>query len=170
MTSSMRWSLIFASLGGSYAAGSGCDSSGRRLASSSSGSGSACEVCFEDHSWTHYCRYESLNALKDLVKEELKDLGCSDEDLHDAIAKKCNEVCPVTDRKYQCLDHTYHSLYSEWLGEMVAQTTLQWNIFFVAFCLLLGALFKQCLPAQIPYTVGILLAYFLFGIIAQKVT
>ena len=131
---------------------------------SSSGSGSSPdENCPlgppEKEDW---CRNKSYAELK-------QELGGTDTD----VLACCDAICPnpsAADFHQKCADHTYHLEYTEWQDAAYQQSTLQWNVFFVAFSLLLGALFKQFLPSQVPYTVGLLLAFILFGLLAQKLS
>ena len=88
------------------------------------------------------------------------------------VLQCCDAICPnpsAADFHQKCADHVPPE-YTEWQDAAYQQSTLQWNVFFVAFSLLLGALFKQFLPSQVPYTVGLLLVFILFGLLAQKLS
>ena len=137
---------------------------------SSSGSGSSpdnnCPLAsFEKEDW---CRHKSYAELKQELKRRNSELGADTD-----VLQCCDAICPnpsAADFHQKCADHTYHLEYTEWQDAAYQQSTLQWNVFFVAFSLLLGALFKQFLPSQVPYTVGLLLAFILFGLLAQKLS
>ena len=45
---------------------------------------------------------------------------------------------------------------------------LQWDLFFVIVVVSFGSLLQRCLPAQIPYTVAVLVIFMLLGICAQN--
>ena len=140
---------------------------------SSSGSGSSPDDCPVNR--THWCRYTSYAELKQEVERLRQEHGETDTDTvtDNAVLQCCDAICPnpsAADFHQKCADHTYHLEYTEWQDAAYQQSTLQWNVFFVAFSLLLGALFKQFLPSQVPYTVGLLLAFILFGLLAQKLS
>ena len=137
---------------------------------SSSGSGNSTDdncplASFEKEDW---CRHKSYAELKQELKRRNSELGADTD-----VLQCCDAICPnpsAADFHQKCADHTYHLEYTEWQDAAYQQSTLQWNVFFVAFSLLLGALFKQFLPSQVPYTVGLLLAFILFGLLAQKLS
>ena len=62
------------------------------------------------------------------------------------VLQCCDAICPnpsAADFHQKCADHTYHLEYTEWQDAAYQQSTLQWNVFFVAFSLLLGATVSQ---------------------------
>ena len=141
-----------ASSGGSSGGSSGVSGS----SSESDGSNGGCRLnVTEAKEW---CRLKPYMELKEHLGTDQAILAC------------CDKICPnwrAEDFLQTCSAHTYHSAYTEWQEEAHHQSALQWNVFFVAFCLLLGAFFKQFLPAQVPYTVGLLLVFMLFGLLGQ---
>jgi hypothetical protein len=132
------------------------------LSGSSSGSSSSSGGCqLDDAEKEEWCRHKPYMELKEHLGTDKMILTC------------CDVICPywrATDFKQECSAHTYHSAYTEWQEEAHHHSALQWNVFFVAFCLLLGAFFKQFLPTQVPYTVGLLLAFMLFGMLGQALS
>ena len=153
-------------LGTAAAAADSASSSGS-VSGSSSVSDSSSDSCpltttLEKEQW---CRHKPYTELEDRVGKP-KDHVLTDK----IILACCDTLCPywkAADFKHTCSAHAFHSAYTEWQEEAHHQSELQWNVFFVAFCLLLGAVFKQFLPAQVPYTVGLLLVFMLFGLLGQ---
>ena len=164
----LSWLLATALWLGTAAAASASSSGGSSGSSSVSGSSSSEGDCpFSDEEKERWCRHEPYQALR--AKLDTKPVS-HESDLPQMILACCDELCPnwrAEDFKQTCSAHTYHTAYTEWQEEAHQQSALQWNVFFVAFCLLLGAFFKQFLPAQVPYTVGLLLVFLLFGLLGQ---
>jgi hypothetical protein len=154
-------------LGTAAAAAAGSASSGL---SSTSGSGSLTDTCpLDKKEKEHWCRHKPYAELKKELARLRPELGTTDTN----VLACCDAICPnpsAADFHQKCTDHSYHLEYTEWQDAAYQQSGLQWNVFFVAFSLLLGALFKQFLPSQVPYTVGLLLAFMLFGLLAQKLS
>jgi len=67
-------------------------------------------------------------------------------------------------------DIQYHSVYSEWVHDTSAWGGLQWNIFFICISLILGSIMQWVFGASVPYTVGILIMYIIFGAVAETQT
>ena len=86
----------------------------------------------------------------------------------------CNTLCPsagAPDYLFQCSSptHAHHSAYSTWKENLVIHTSLQWELFFVIVVLIFGAFFRAISPSWLPYTVGLLILFFLVGWIAGSV-
>lgn len=143
-----------ASSGGSSGGSSGVSGSSSE-SDGSNGGGCLLTTTLEKELW---CQKKPYTELKEHLGTDQAILAC------------CDKICPnwrAEDFLQTCSAHTYHSAYTEWQEEAHHQSALQWNVFFVAFCLLLGAFFKQFLPTQVPYTVGLLLVFMLFGLLGQ---
>jgi len=87
------------------------------------------------------------------------------------MASACKVTCPAPwapDHDFQCSDlkHGHHDVYNEWQGHVYMHTGLQWSLFFLIMCLILGAFFRRIFPDWMPYTVGILIVFFFLGVIA----
>ena len=142
-------------------------SSGSASVSSSASSGSSSGFLLSNA--TGWCRHRAYADLRDYVVDALG-TGATGDKVNQVILKFCDSACPnpsAADFKQECSSTIYHAAYTEWQEEAERIEEFQWSVFFVAFCLLLGALFKQCLPTQIPYTVGILLIFMCLGLLAQ---
>ena len=162
----LRWLLATALWLGTAAAASA--SSGGSSGGSSDVSGSSSDGGCPLSDPEKWCRNETYQALRNELDTE--PASRDSVDLNQLILACCDKLCPnwkAEDFKQTCQAHTYHSAYTEWQEEAHHHSALQWNVFFVAFCLLLGAFFKQFLPTQVPYTVGLLLAFMLFGLLGQ---
>ena len=59
-----------------------------------------------------------------------------------------------------------HSAYSDWHHAMVVRPSLQWGLFFLVATLLFGSFFRWASPDWLPYTVGLLIVFFLLGLVA----
>ena len=163
----LRWLLATALWLGTAAAASA--SSGGSSGGSSDVSGSSSDGGCPLSDPEKWCRHKPYQALRNELDTEPASRD-SERILNQLILACCDEICPnwrAEDFLQTCSAHTYHSAYTEWQEEAHHQSELQWNVFFVAFCLLLGAFFKQFLPAQVPYTVGLLLVFMLFGLLGQ---
>ena len=145
-------------------------SSSSSTSSSSASTLGVCGVSVGDPiTWCRNRTYTDLyNELEKVFNASDDTIGCS---IDEAILYNCDPVCPSPssgDFKLECSTHSFHPYYSVWQDALTAQPGLQWNIFFVAFCLLLGAAFKKLLPHEVPYTVGILVTFFCLGLAAQS--
>ena len=127
------------------------------------------------HTREYYCRYQSYNQLEALMTDYLTSTNQSagSNDVHWAIVDQCNQECPAPaagDRRQKCVTYTYHSVYSEWVHDTSAWGGLQWNIFFICISLILGSIMQWVFGASVPYTVGILIMYIIFGAVAETQT
>ena len=65
-----------------------------------------------------------------------------------------------------CASHAVHTFQSTFDDKLLKRTLL-WPIFFVIASLLIGALFKACLPRWLPYTVALLLFAICAGALSE---
>ena len=75
-----------------------------------------------------------------------------DERPHETIIDNCNDICispSSSDYERECKAHSHHTRYSVWQEALVDQPSLQWNVFFVCFSLLSGAVLMKFLPPQV---------------------
>ena len=114
----------------------------------------------------HWCRYTPY----DEFKHHMEHHGCPSSLVKEVITSVCQDICPAPsapDLKDYCLTHTAHTVYHEWQEALDHRPNLQWSVFFVVVCLLVGAVMQRTFPTWIPYTVGILFLYMIWGIVAE---
>eukprot|EP00931_Biecheleriopsis_adriatica_P009858 TRINITY_DN110951_c0_g1_i1.p1 TRINITY_DN110951_c0_g1~~TRINITY_DN110951_c0_g1_i1.p1 ORF type:complete len:342 (-),score=46.08 TRINITY_DN110951_c0_g1_i1:27-1052(-) len=90
---------------------------------------------------------------------------------YDTIWRDCGLVCPrhfVPDFRGECTHgkHAHHSAYSTWSANVTHHAGLQWKMGFLILAILTGALCRACNPTWMPYTVSLLIVFFILGIIA----
>ena len=142
-------------------------------ASSGSGDGSHGGTCAAAISCTideplHFCRNLSYTEFDEYVRSH-----CGVEDADErrgVIIEACDSLCPspkAADFSRSCQHHSAHTTHSLWLEALTAHTSLQWNVFFVVACLIVGSVLQRSIPKSIPYTVGILVIFLLLGFTAE---
>ena len=90
------------------------------------------------------------------------------------MARACSDFCPVSyaaDYNFECSapTHVHHSSYYNWQAAQSIRPSLQWGLFFLIISILFGALFRcsaRC--CAIPYTVGLLIVFFLLGLVGGR--
>lgn len=96
---------------------------------------------------------------------------CSDAKVLATALKFCSKMCPSpeqVDFTDTCMDHASHGFLPTFSEKASGHNSLQWNIFFLIMCFLLGAQFKLYLPKWMPYTVGLLILGMILGLIAES--
>ena len=151
---------------------------------SSSGSGSGYHAGHVTRKDIQDCMFQPINGsllafiaeLGEIVKGNQRESDVqwsrfdqdAEADFMDLITR-CLDVCPMPetpDVRFSCRED-YHAYVATFNGETKYHAALQWQVFFLCFFLLLGALCRRCLPTWMPYTVGLLVISFLMGGAAQ---
>ena len=95
--------------------------------------------------------------------------GTGDRTCTDAeMVRACQQTCPsanAPDHLFECspVRQQYHSAFSDWANALVLRSSMQWGLFFLIITLILGAFFRGVSPSWVPYTVGLLVLFFLIG-------
>ena len=84
------------------------------------------------------------------------------------MVRACQQTCPsanAPDHLFECspVRQQYHSAFSDWANALVLRSSMQWGLFFLIITLILGAFFRGVSPSWVPYTVGLLVLFFLIG-------
>jgi NhaP-type Na+/H+ or K+/H+ antiporter len=83
----------------------------------------------------------------------------------------CLPQCPIVsapDFKGACHEGA-HEFRATYRAHTKQHNTLQWEVLFVVFWVLVGAFFRRFSPSWVPYTVGVLAIGVILGAIAEKV-
>ena len=87
-----------------------------------------------------------------------------------AVLTYCLQVCPSPyeiDFRNTCSDAPVHTFNEEFQEALSTRKDLQWQVFFLIWSILLGALFELYFPRWLPYTVALLLFGISFGAVAE---